>query len=787
MTIQVKHRLAQLLTVSIFNLSMIGFSMGASAQAAAVDQPPIEEILVTARKIEESVQDIPLAITAFTAQDIQERSIEELEDVALLTPGLTFEDYSNGGFGTPVIRGASQFSIDALEQNVSTFVDGVYIPRQYAIDLGVVNLERIEVVKGPQSALYGANAFLGAINYVTRKADLEEMFIEAGLVFGSDGRQDISADVSVPIVKDRLAVKVNYAATEFDGDWDNDHPAARSFSGRGTDEDFGGYDNDTIGVSLVAKPVDQLKIELGWNRYETELESRAQTRLGLGSLDLNCGAVAFFTFPRVFCGELPDAPVVPGGNGIETGFSVDPRSYSETESDIVRAAVRYDFNERMSIDYQYSNIETDIFAPGNADRVAENGTVPFGGTEPMNFFTVLPSGNFEYESHELRFEFAADNGIYAMIGFFTSEVEDLDDGDAGFAAPLFTTSLEPIVSASLPATRNNNFTENDTNAIFARVSVPLLDDKLVIAVEGRYTDEEKTASDPTGEFVFEDEYFTPRVSVDYHFTDDILVYASYAEGTKSGGINPAVVTDAAFQLVPLPANERFYDADENTTIEVGLRSSFLERRLQFNATLFYIDWSDLQVSVAADGAGPFTQVITGNLGSAESQGLEMDLNFALTGSLTFNAGLALIDATYDSGTISQRIVRAGLCDDVVCNSNGDIGGNDLPRSSDTQWNVGLQYDTTIAGGIGLFARADLVGQSDQYVAEINTAEIPSRTLLNLRAGLKGEHWEAELWAKNATDEEYVSNAFYIPSPFFVDYVPTFGNQRRVGLSLSVSF
>ena len=99
----------------------------------------IEEVLVTARKIEESLQDIPLSISAFTSQDINDRSIEELEDIALLTPGLTFEDFSNGAFGTPVIRGASQFDIDALEQNVSTFIDGVYIPRQYAVDVGTVN------------------------------------------------------------------------------------------------------------------------------------------------------------------------------------------------------------------------------------------------------------------------------------------------------------------------------------------------------------------------------------------------------------------------------------------------------------------------------------------------------------------------------------------------------------------------------------------------------------------------------------------------------------------------
>ena len=114
----------------------------------------LEELIVTARKIEESVQDIPVAISAFSKDQLRKRSVEELEDVALQTPGLTFEDFSNGGFGTPVIRGASQFSVTQLEQNVSTFFDGVYIPRNYALDLGASSIDRIEVVKGPQSALY---------------------------------------------------------------------------------------------------------------------------------------------------------------------------------------------------------------------------------------------------------------------------------------------------------------------------------------------------------------------------------------------------------------------------------------------------------------------------------------------------------------------------------------------------------------------------------------------------------------------------------------------------------
>ena len=219
-----------------------------------------DEIVVTARKREESVLDVPLSISAFSAEDIKQKGIQELEDVALLTPGLTFEDFSNGGFGTPVIRGATQFDITSLEQNVATFIDGVYVPRAYSVDIGTDSLERIEVVKGPQSALYGANAFTGAINYITRKADLEETYGGASLTVGDNNRFDISGEFSFPLIQDKLAIKLDAKHTEFDGDWDNDHPAADTFEGQGSSGNLGGWDNQSYGASLIFQPTDRVNI-----------------------------------------------------------------------------------------------------------------------------------------------------------------------------------------------------------------------------------------------------------------------------------------------------------------------------------------------------------------------------------------------------------------------------------------------------------------------------------------------------------------------------------------------
>ncbi len=747
----------------------------------------IESITVTARKVAERIVDIPLSVSAFSAKDIRQKSIEDLDDVALFTPGLSFEDFSNGSFGSPVIRGASQFSVDQLEQNVSTFIDGVYIPRQYALDLGTLDMERVEVVKGPQSALYGANAFLGAINYVTRKPDLSFMYGDVELTIGDGGRQDISGEISVPLIEDILAVKVTGAISQYDGDWDNDHPGANLATSRGTDEDLGGWENDSYGISFVAQPTDSLNLELAYNSFNALTESKAQARLGANSGDLNCGGTAAFTgFSKVLCGEIPETPRE-AGSDTEVGFQIDPRAYTESENDILRFAATYELSANMNLKYQFSNIQGEIFSAGNADRSPLTGTVSFFTGIVANNFTLLPVGEFDYDSHELRLEYTADDGLYMMLGLYTSDGEDLDDGNANIGRPLWFDSADVITAADIEGISNGNIIETKSSAIFGRISIPLMDDKLVFAVEGRYTDEEKTGTDSTGEFVYEDSYFKPRVSLDYHVNDDNLLYVSYAQGLKSGGVNNAVVQDATFAFVPLPDDERFYGPDENTSYEIGSKNRFLDGRLSLNAAIYYIDWSDLQVSVAAEGSTVSTATITANLGAASSKGIEIESTYAVTDDLTLNLGLALNDATYDNGTVSQRIVRAGLCDDIVCDSTGNIGGNTLQRSSDTQFNFGIQYDGKISENLDYFGRVDVAYQSEQFISELNAGTIPSRTLVNLRAGISSEDWSVELWVKNATDEEYVANAFYIANPFFVDYVPAWGNLRRIGLSAKYSF
>jgi iron complex outermembrane receptor protein len=628
---------------------------------------------------------------------------------------------------------------------------------------------------------------MGAINYVTRKADLDIMYGDAEVILGDGGRQDVSGEISIPIIEEKLAVKLSGAISQYDGDWKNSHPAASEATKYGTDEDLGGWDNKSYGISLVAKPVDELNLEFAYNNYETLSENKATSRLSAFSGDLNCGTVAYSIYPKVYCGELPETPLA-AGSDTETGFLIDPRAYFQSKTEFMRFSGSYQLTNELSMTYQFANIQGEVFAPGNADRSPLLGTASFTTGEVGNYFTTVPSGNFDYDTQELRFEYTADSGVYAMLGVYLSDGEDLDDGATGNLQPLWSVSTDPIRPSDIAESEKTNLqTDLESKAIFGRVSIPLMDNKLIFAAEARYSDENKTSGDTTGDYTYEDSYFTPRVSLDYHVTVDQLIYASVAKGVKSGGINSSVVRDESYAYIPLLDEERYYGPDENITYEIGSKGRYLEGQLEVEAALYYIDWSDLQVSVAAEGATATTSVITANLGSASSKGIELSSTYALTDSFILNAGLALNDATYDDGVISQRVVRAGLCDDIVCNSNGDIGGNDLARSANTQWNLGAMYFGEFDNELEYFVRMDIAGQSKQYVSELNLATIPARTLVNLRAGISNESWSAEFWVKNATDEKYVANAFYIASPFFVDYVPTWGNLRRMGVTVSYHF
>lgn len=752
--------LATLLTVQ---------AMPAQAQDSGRDVEILDVVVVTARQREESIQEIPVAVSAFTDDDFEKRGIRGLDDIARFTSGFNFEDFG-GGFGTPVIRSASQTRLTALESNVSTFYDGIYVPRAWAVNAGVASLQRIEVVKGPQSARYGRNAFMGAINYIP-KGPTDEFEADVSATFGSDERIDYGASVSGSLVDNIVTARLGFQRSEFDGSWTNNHPnSGASLGSSGTKDNAGGWDNKSVSAALKITPSDRLTIDLAYHNFNLSDEGRGNVQLEEFGGAGNCGNTNIFGGSRLICGELPGPP---------DEISVDPRGYGrQAKVDITKIAFEYDITDAYAVSYLFGRIkgDIDIASISEPDQII---CPPAGLCQFQN----TPLGGMDYNSHELRLTFDGDGRSLWSVGAFVTDGQD----ETGFAIPAIPAGgLDPIVQA--PLIRDVG-TDTDVIAIFGEYSIQI-NDQWSFAAEGRYSIEDKTQINNASGAFFNDEFknFTPRLSLEYSLSDDKLLYTSLAKGVKSGGFNPTAID---------PGDQTF-DEEQNWTFEVGSKNTLMNGRLTLNAALFYIQWEDIQLN-AADSAAtvPNSVNITLNLGDATSYGLELDAQMQFTENLMGNVAFSYTDATYDDGTIDNRFARTGpfffpqpaSCDDVLCPSNGDVSGKDVERQAPVQLAVGLEWNDTLPNtdGMGIFVRGDVAYQSKQEAESMNLSQIAARTITNGSAGLEKDNWRVWLWARNLTDEKYTSNAFVVLLPFGNGYGGIFGERRTFGLSGTYSF
>jgi iron complex outermembrane receptor protein len=780
------HFKKKALSFAIASALSITFTGTVTAQEAPVESSDdmIEKIEIIYQKTQESLQKVPLSVSALTSEDMRKRNIRELEDVALATSAFSFEDFG-GGFGVPVIRGGAQTRIQDLDMTTSVFLDGIYLPRQYMFDIGTVGFDRIEVVKGPQSALYGKNAFLGAVNYVSKRPG-DELSSDVSVTLGSDKLREFTGEVSVPLIEDLLSARAVVAYSEFDGSWQNDHPDADlDFGSKSTKGNVGGHEKSTYGLNFDITPNDKLNIELDYYRVERFAESGANNRIEAPG-DTNCSPT-FFGGNRFYCGEIPDTfTPLPGGSPEGSIIVRDPRSYSlDVVSDFLRARVDYDISDAWGVMYQYGNSDSETTSAGGGDRDPLLGNTSFGA----NIINGTPVGTVNFFSHELQLQYSHQQWS-GFVGVFTSEIDDFDKFDLGIAPlrgtePIIVDPIDGILSGTtFNIGLTNAATDVLTDAVFGQISWTTEDGSLRITAEGRYSDEEKILDSNTTtetDTIFKANWteFTPRFSVDYQLDDDRMVYASLARGAKSGGFNNTVFDES----------QRSFEPDENWTTEVGSKNDLLNGKLRLNGALFYTNWNDLQIASSPVGipAGVTPPAIVDNTGGASIVGFELDGAWTATDNLSIDFAISKSKTEYKDGSKSSRIGLIGGCDGIVCPADGSIGGNQLQRQPEFQASVGAELAGELSGGYYWSVRGDVNHQSKQFIDELNLAWLPDRTLVNLRANMQMGGFDVSLWAKNVFDKEYAASSFFIATPFGTAYVPIRGQKRTVGLTVAYSF
>lgn len=701
--------------------------VGESARAQSV----LDEIVVTAQKREQSLQDVPIAISAFTGQRLEKSGIDDSQSLVMVTPGLSFA--SDGGMGKVTIRGIGSPFLQGpgVDPSAAVYIDGVYQSRFTSSVFDLMDVERIEVLKGPQGTLYGRNATSGAIKVVSKDPG-NEFGGSLSVKAGNYNLQSAKLTLDTPLIEDTLLLRTALVRNTRDGY---------------TEDILNGYESDYEDLkagrfTLKYFATDNLDITL----HGTVIND-----------DGDFGAIKHFVDPDgPFFG---DAMIIDDPRRVAHDFG--PRE-APTRVRAYDATIKWDLGwaSLTSITGYTHNEE----GPWHEDLDA---------TEINGLSQGNPSGEgglyFDTKTftQEVNLTSATNDRLQWITGVYF--LRDKPTWLTGIDVPLF----------SLPLSQYDTRIETEAYAIFGNVTYSLTE-KMRLNLGLRYSDEEKerTVSQiidgvvvrgPESETESWDAV-TPKLGLDYFVSDDVMLYVSAGRGFKSGG----------FQSVGANAFDSAVDPEFIDAYEVGAKTSWLDNRLRFNVNAFYYDYQDLQV-LSIVGSDDDGRVITelNNAAKATIQGLDIEMSALLRESLQLDVGISLLDATFDEFLSS------------LDGEEFDASGNHLPEAPEFTANVGIEYThpaEVMHGYISL--RADYFYSDEKYFDqyERDNATQESFELVNARIAYVStdESWELALFGKNLTDELVITKSLpfgLIGNSALRDLTP----PRTYGASITYNF
>lgn len=731
-------RLASALTTtSTLALLLTGPALAQTPAGEADEAAPYrqETVVVTSRRAEESLTDVPLAITALTESFIEDAAVRNLTDIAGQTPGLSFVPIIGEFLPTPQIRGVGQVDLFATEPNVAIFVDGIYQGAREGLNLSQLAIERVEVVKGPQSAMYGRNSFAGAINIISQ-SPRDTLGGNASLLFGEDGRLELRSTISGPIAEDVLAGRLSVAVSEFDGSYENQSGGP----------DLGGADLTTVSGGLRFTPTDRFGLHLRGYYSDDEISPPAAS-----IVDANCEPNAS-GLNQAFCGKLP---------AVETdALSSHPDAYGQKrESWRWSLSGDYEFDSGWTLNsltgFNSVSVKavTDVTRGQGATYLYNTNPAvlpPVTGVFTAQMLRFDPTVDVEEFSQEIRLDSPQDRAVRGSIGLFYYDFErNAPEPDPAVITPLpddFASFMPPFAGNAIyggffdaPDFDINRRSEVTDTAVFGFLEADATE-RLTLRGELRYSVEEQSLTLDDGSSGTEEfDTWSGRVTADYSPDADSLIYASIGRGVKAGG----------FDEDDLNAP---FGPEENLSYELGYKRTLGGGRGVIDIAAFFIDRTDVQTPILVSAVGlPVT--VTTNLGDAQSYGLEAEFTYALTDGLDLRLGGAWTEAEITNGISASYAQYSQFAPD------GDISGQPMGRTPEWQFNGSLSYQAQLVDAWDWFARADASYQGEQFTNPAATTIVPARTIVNLRAGLDRDPWRLEVFAENAFDEDAPVSAF----------------------------
>ncbi|MCZ6719669.1 MAG: TonB-dependent receptor, partial [Gammaproteobacteria bacterium] len=675
----------------------LGLIFGAPAYAQ------IEEIIVVAQKREENLQSVPIAMSAYDATALDARAIESITDMSNPTPGLIVS--GNLRSAQIFIRGIGSEDISiGTEGSTAVYLDGVYLGRTEMALTEFLDVERVEVLRGPQGTLYGRNAVGGAIN-VLSKPPTDELWLSGSVLAGNFHRLRVRGTASGPI-SEKVRGRVSFVDNNHDGFVTNGLPGApRKFF---HDEDYFGARS-----SLVLDLNDSIDVSIGADY------SRSDDN---GKVNIN-----FMT---------PDFLVAAGATPVVDPFTVfqDMPVFHDLENYGGHVTVAWNLGT-----YALKSISS-------YRKVEEVALFDSDGTEAFGVFVDLARNQQQF-SQELRMLSPADERFSWIAGLFYF-YEDADQKfDLWFPGP----SLLPLSATN----------QTDAYAAYFQGSLQL-SDRLAATAGLRFSYEEKEGSNAGGPISDSWNEATPKLLVEYYANEAVLLYASATKGFKSGGFQSLGIQPSTF------------DEEIVWAYEGGIKSLWFDSRLRINASVFFYDYSDLQVQTVDETT---LEVFIENAASSSITGGEIEVTAQPSDDLTLELWLAFLDAEYDEFIGLDPILGGAI----------DLSGNSLRSAPDLSFGVAAQYQLNLAIHGSVTLRGEYQWQDDVFFNQFEDPLIGQQSfgLLNARVTwvTANERFGVSLFAKNITNEAYFSTGI----TFGFGPLGVIADPRTYGIELTVAY
>jgi outer membrane receptor protein involved in Fe transport len=789
---------------STLTLAPVTFAAQGSERAGG-----LEEVIVTARKREESLQDAPLTVSAISQQRIEKFDVTSLEKIAALSPQFFVGRSSNGSGAQMTLRGIGSSSTSiGIEQSVAVILDGVYYGQGRVLNEGMFDLAQIELLKGPQSLFFGKNATAGVISITTAKPT-EEFEATARVSYEAEAEQTrIEGTVSGPL-SDTVAARLAVRYSDMSGGYFNNRSTVQPYNtfdtatGAAGPSDISPADNrdapgeeETLArLSLAVNPTDELSLMFTASITENEVSNSSWNYThfncpgGVGGLnpDLQCGDNFVITqnkMPSLLANSLPHA---------------------RSNGDLFNEYESYSFT--ANIDYSIGNFTLTSITNYQDNKNTFGLSGDFQSFPTATFATEVNTWNAFSEELRLASEF--DGAFNFMVGVLYQETEREFDQWVATGGLINTDAPDP--SLVYVGSQKSSTTDGKTISPFFQATIDLSSD-LEMSFGARYSDETKDSqfvhpyNNPglaglwrTGEVATADQSFeewSPEATISWQASNDVLVYAAYKTAYKSGGFSNSGIYSVSGNV-----EDFTFDPETAEGFEAGIKSTLLDNQLRLNFTVYSYTYEDLQVDFFNSPSFAF---ITLNAGEANTEGFEVDAEFAphsITG-LTLRGSIANNQAEYDNfiAPCWAGQTTAQGCNTTVPTTNGtpgqDISGQSTAMAPEWSASFGLSYDGLMDNGWGYGVAIDGI-YSDEYTASgfaNPNAMRDAYTTVNASLSLSGvdDVWQVQLLAKNLTDEHVVSGVVDGPStPIaggeYADQIGFTSLPRTLALQLTYRF